>query len=89
MNASVAGVSVPEALIRRFPKVAKDAPPEEKKQARVESERIGKQIAVELIQQVQGIKGVRGVHLQAIEWEPAVPDIVRGAGLLPRPTVAA
>ena len=88
MNSSVAGVSVPEGLIRRFPKVKKDAPPAEKRKARAESEEIGKRIAVELIQQVREIEGVRGVHIQAIEWEPAVPDIVKAAGLYPRPAVA-
>lgn len=87
MNSSVAGVSVPEALLRRFPTVAKDASPAEKKEARARSEEIGRQIAVELIQQVREIDGVRGVHIQAIEWEVAVPDIVRQAGLLPRPAV--
>jgi methylenetetrahydrofolate reductase (NADPH) len=85
MDASVAGVSVPQELIRRFPKARKDASPEEKKQARAQSEQIGKRIAVELIEQVRQIEGVRGVHIQAIEWEPAVPDIVKAAGLAPRP----
>ena len=87
MNASVAGVTVPAELIDRFPKVKKDAPPEAKKEARAASEEIGKQIAVELIRQVRQIEGVRGVHIQAIEWEPAVPDIVRAAGLFPRPSL--
>jgi len=36
---------------------------------------------------VREIPGVRGVHLQAIEWEEAIPTIVREAGLFPRPTV--
>jgi methylenetetrahydrofolate reductase (NADPH) len=85
MDSSVAGVTVPQDLIKRFPKTKKDAPPEEKKRARAESEETGKRIAVELIQQVRDIEGVRGVHIQAIEWESAVPDIVREAGLLPRP----
>ncbi len=49
--------------------------------------KIGKNIAVELIQQVREIEGVRGVHLQAIEWEKAVPPIVEKAGLTPRPEV--
>ncbi|MGB2821260.1 MAG: methylenetetrahydrofolate reductase [Phycisphaerae bacterium] len=88
MNASVAGVSVPEDLIKRFPKTKKDASPEEKKEARARSSEIAKQISVELIEQARGIEGVRGVHIQAIEWEQAVPDIVKSAGLLPRPTVA-
>jgi len=87
MNSSVAGVSVPEELIKRFPVAKKDASPAEKKQARLQSEELGKKIAVELIQQVREIEGVRGVHLQAIEWEEAVPGIVKAAGLLPRPTL--
>jgi len=85
MNSSVAGVSVPDDLIKRFPKIKKDAPPDEKKQARAEAEEIGKRISVELIAQARQIEGVRGVHIQAIEWEPAVPDIVKAAGLMPRP----
>ena len=87
MNASVAGVSVPDALIKRFPKTKKGASKDEKRAARRESEEIGKQIAVELIEQVREIEGVRGVHIQAIEWEEAVPDIVEAAGLLPRPLI--
>lgn len=87
MNASVAGVSVPDELINRFPKIKRDAPAEEKKAARLQSEEIGKQITIELIQQVCEIEGVRGVHIQAIEWESAVPEIVKAAGLLPRPVI--
>jgi len=45
----------------------------------------GIQIAVDLIQQVREIEGVAGVHVMAIEWEEAVPEIVERAGLLPRP----
>ena len=85
MDASVAGVRVPRDLIDRFPKTRKDASPEEKKEARKSGEEIGKKIAVELIEQAREIEGVRGVHLQAIEWESAVPEIVEAAGLLPRP----
>ena len=88
MNSSVAGVTVPEEMIKRFPKAKKDASKAEKKEVRLKSEEIGKQIAVELIEQVREIEGVRGAHIQAIEWEPAVPDIVEGAGLLPRPDLS-
>jgi len=87
MNSSVAGVNVPEELIKRFPAIKKGDSPEKKKQARAESEEIGKQIAIELIQEVREIEGISGVHIQAIEWEPAVPEIVKAAGLLPRPNV--
>lgn len=86
MDASVAGVSVPPELMQRFPTVAKDAPPDEKKAARLESARIGKALAVELAQALLEIEGVRGIHLQAIEWEDAVPEIAEAAGLLPRPS---
>ncbi|MBI2906397.1 MAG: methylenetetrahydrofolate reductase [Chloroflexi bacterium] len=72
MNKSVAGVTVPESLIARM-QAAKN-PREE-----------GIRVAVELIQAVRQIPGVRGAHLQAIEWEEAVPIIVGEAGLLPRP----
>lgn len=89
MNASVAGVSVPEELIKRFPKTKKGASPAEKKQARAKSRKIAKEISVELIEQAREIEGVRGVHIQAIEWEQAVGDIVEAAGLLPRPTASA
>jgi len=29
---------------------------------------------------------VKGVHIQAIEWESAIEGIVKQAGLYPRPT---
>ena len=47
----------------------------------------GIQICIELIQQLQEIEGVAGVHIMAIEWEQAVKPIVEGAGLYPRPVV--
>jgi methylenetetrahydrofolate reductase (NADPH) len=89
MNASVPGVKVPEALIKRFPTAKKGASPAEKDEVRRQSEEIGKQITVELIQEIRRIEGVRGIHLQAIEWEAAVPEIIKAAGLFPRPRVPA
>ena len=46
----------------------------------------GINICVDIINQVKEIKGVAGVHVMAIEWEEAVPEICERAGLLPRPT---
>ena len=89
MNASVAGVTVPDEMIRRFPRVKKGASPAEKKEVRAKSAEIAKKISVELIEQVREIEGVSGVHIQAIEWEKAVPDIVKQAGLHPRPDLDA
>lgn len=44
-------------------------------------------IAVETVRSLRALRGVNGVHLYAIEWPEAIPLVVRGAGLLPRPTV--
>ena len=74
MNANVPGVEVPEALIRRMA-AAKDQRQE------------GYKITVELIQDARKIPGVKGVHLQAIESEEVLPEIIKSAGLLPRPQV--
>jgi 5,10-methylenetetrahydrofolate reductase len=74
MNANVPGVEVPEEMIRRM----KDA-----SDPRVE----GIEITLELIDAVKNLSGIKGVHLQAIEAEELLPDIIRSAGLLPRPRI--
>jgi methylenetetrahydrofolate reductase (NADPH) len=76
MKTSVPGMDVPDALIDRLKGVSKEKVSEE-----------GIKIAVETIQRVRAIKGVAGVHLMAIEWEERVPEMVRAAGLYPRPQV--
>jgi methylenetetrahydrofolate reductase (NADPH) len=98
MNAAVAGVSVPQALIDRMKKANKAARKEAesngedekaaKKAGRRAESAEGLKIAVELVEQVREIEGVAGVHIQAIEWERKVRDVVEGAGLLPRPDVS-
>jgi methylenetetrahydrofolate reductase (NADPH) len=70
MAKKVAGMDVPDALIERIKGV-------EKKDRKKE----GIKIAVEAIQRLKKVEGVRGVHIMAIEWEEAVPEIVRDAGL--------
>jgi methylenetetrahydrofolate reductase (NADPH) len=72
MNANVPGVEVPEEMIERMQSAAK--PREE-----------GFKIALELINRVKEIPGVKGVHLQAIEAEHLLPELIEEAGLLPRP----
>jgi methylenetetrahydrofolate reductase (NADPH) len=69
----VAGMDVPAPLIERIKGV-------EKKKQKQE----GIKIAVETIQKLKQIKGVKGVHIMAIEWEEAVPEIVKQAGLMPK-----
>ena len=48
----------------------------------------GKKMAVEMIKELAEVEGVAGVHIMAVEWEDAVPEIVEAAGLMPRPAVA-
>ena len=70
----VAGMDVPESLIKRMGSVPKQKAPEE-----------GIKICLETIAELRDIKGVHGIHLMAIEWEEVVAQIVSEAGLLPRP----
>jgi len=86
MDASVAGVSVPKPLIDRMLK-AKEAAGDDKKKAKELQEEEGLKITVELIHQALEIPGVKGVHIQAIEWESAIERIVKAAGLYPRPNI--
>jgi CO dehydrogenase/acetyl-CoA synthase delta subunit len=75
MQRFVPGMEVTDAVIKRM-RGAKDPRQE------------GINICVDIIQQVKEIPGVAGVHVMAIEWEEAVPEICERAGLLPRPTFA-
>jgi methylenetetrahydrofolate reductase (NADPH) len=74
MAKRVAGMDVPESLIKRMGGVAKQKAPEE-----------GIKICLETIAELRDIPGVHGIHLMAIEWEDVVAQIVSEAGLLPRP----
>ena len=97
MKNNVPGILVPDELIERMTAVGKpwagktkDEMTAEDKRARSQAwQAEGIQICIELIRQLRDIEGVAGVHIMAIEWEEAVKPIVAGAGLFPRPTVAA
>jgi 5,10-methylenetetrahydrofolate reductase len=78
MKKFVPGMDVPQEIVDRV--AAKE------KGAGQQAE--GKKLAVEMIKEIAEIEGVAGVHIMAVEWEPAVPEIVEAAGLLPRPAVA-
>ena len=77
MATKVSGIDLPKEILDRLEGV-------EKKDRAAE----GIKIAIEQMQEVRQIQGVHGVHLMAIEWEHRVPEIVKGAGLYPRPVVA-
>lgn len=76
MNNQVAGMDVPDEIINRM----KSVPATEQRQE-------GLKIAVETIQVLKETRGVHGVHIMAIEWEEAVPQLVEAARLFPRPQV--
>ncbi len=76
MRTNVAGMDVPEEIIQRM----KSVPAGEQRKE-------GLKIAVQTIQELKEIEGIQGVHIMAIEWEDAVPQITEEAGLIPRPDV--
>jgi methylenetetrahydrofolate reductase (NADPH) len=78
INANVAGISVPDEIIKRMSGAGKG------KAAQAE----GLKLCAETIQQVREIEGVHGVHIMAVEWEEAIAEITKQAGLLPRPVVS-
>jgi methylenetetrahydrofolate reductase (NADPH) len=73
MSKNVPGVVIPDQIIARLKGV------EPKKQ-----QAEGKQICIEIIQQVREIDGVCGVHVMAYRQEELVAEIIEEAGLLPR-----
>jgi methylenetetrahydrofolate reductase (NADPH) len=74
MKKKVAGMDVPDEVIKRMEGVPRDKQREE-----------GIRICVETIERLKETPGVKGVHIMAIEWEEVVGEIVERAGLLPRP----
>ncbi len=72
MRDYVPGVSVPDEIVTRM-KEAESAKEE------------GLKIASEIIEQLKEMPGVHGIHIMAVGWEEAVPEVVEKAGLLPRP----
>ena len=78
MKNNVPGMDVPDDMIERMKGTPKEKQAEE-----------GIKICVESIEKLREIPGVRGIHIMAIEWEEKVAEIVKAAGLLPRPEAGA
>jgi methylenetetrahydrofolate reductase (NADPH) len=74
MKNEVAGMSIPDELIKRM---------ESAKEAKEE----GIKICLEMIEKIKNIEGISGIHLMPIGWESITPVILERAGLLPRPQV--
>lgn len=70
MKNKVAGMDVPDALIKRMDGVPKEKAVDE-----------GMKICLETIARLRELKGVHGVHIMAIGWEEKVAEIVKSAGL--------
>jgi 5,10-methylenetetrahydrofolate reductase len=69
MNASVAGVNVPEGLIEEL----------KKDKEKTKSGWTGTEIAIRIIRETKDC--CQGVHLMALGWESKLPAILDGAGL--------
>jgi methylenetetrahydrofolate reductase (NADPH) len=76
MRTRVPGVVIPDPIVDRLKKTPKEKQQEE-----------GKQICIELIEQIREIEGVAGIHIMAYRQEELVAEIVEQSGLLPRPLI--
>ncbi len=72
MDKEVPGIFVPKKLMDRMEAAGNRAEEE------------GVQIALELIEAIKRLQGIRGIHLMAVGWEEIVPRIVTEAGLVPQ-----
>ncbi len=76
MATKVSGIMIPEHILKRMEAAPKEKAAEE-----------GMKICLETIQELREFSGVHGIHIMAIEWEEKVPEIVKAAGLFPRPVL--
>ncbi|MGB5890241.1 MAG: methylenetetrahydrofolate reductase, partial [Thermoanaerobaculia bacterium] len=74
MADNIAGMDVPDFVFERFRGLSDE-----------DQAKAGLDLCCEIGQQVMEIEGVRGLHIMAVGWSAAVPDIVRNLGLHPRP----
>ena len=85
MRDKVPGMDVPDEIVQRMEAAGKGI--EDKKERSAAWRAEGIRICIDLINEMQQVEGVAGVHIRAIEWEEAVRPIVEGAGLPPRSEV--
>jgi methylenetetrahydrofolate reductase (NADPH) len=81
LREKVPGMSIPPELDARLAAAAKGIDPADKPALTRAWREEGKRICVDVIREVREIEGVAGVHIMAIEWEQAVPEIIQAAGL--------
>lgn len=68
MRDKVWGVEVPDALVRRM-------------ESATDEGETGKQICIEIIQELRELDGLSGCHVMAVAWERVVPEVLVRAGL--------
>ncbi len=76
MKNEVAGMDVPDWVLKRMEGLSKE-----------DQQKAGLDICLEIARQVSEIDGVKGLHVMAVNWPAAVPQIVKELGLYPRPVI--
>ena len=76
MKNEVAGMDVPDWVLKRLEGLSKE-----------DQQKAGLDICCEVANQVREIEGVRGLHIMAVSWPAAVPEVCKMLGLYPRPTL--
>ena len=69
MRTNVPGIHIPDSVVKRMAGAEKPA-------------QEGRQICIDLIQEIQTIKGVSGVHVMAYRQEETVAEIIQKSGVL-------
>jgi len=72
MKDFIPGMAVPDSFVHRMEK-AQDPAAE------------GFDASLDIIKEIMGLRGVKGIHIMPVMWESVVPKLVEEAGLLPRP----
>lgn len=75
MRSSVPGIRIPDSVMDRLRNAA-------------DPKTEGEKIAVEQMQELREMSGLRGIHLMVIGDEKSAPEIVRKSGFLPRPKLS-
>lgn len=76
MANQVAGMGVPDKIVVRLRRLSKE-----------DQAKAGIDICCEIANEARQIEGVRGLHIMAVSWPEAMPQVAQKLGLYPRPTV--
>ncbi len=84
MHHLIPGIEVPPDIIERI----RSAGNGYSEEAAIEIyQQAGLEISLELIEKLQSIKRIDGIHIMGVGWEESLAFLVRHSGLLPRPQV--